>query len=87
MIFSALGWTISAMGIIQLPIWAVYAVLKAKGQGIDKISNAFKPQPNWGPQNPELFEQYQKYVSTYEEQQRLLPNAGPLVRLRRHIFG
>lgn len=52
-----------------------------------KTANPFRPTSDWGPKNPQLFEKYQKYVSTYEEQQRLLPPASPLVRMKRHIFG
>lgn len=86
--YLALGWTISGMGIVQLPIWAAYAIFKQKGSTFgEKFRSAFKPQTNWGPKNPELFERYQKYVTSYEDQQRLLPRGNLLVRFRRHVFG
>lgn len=84
----ALGWTISAMGIVQVPLWATYAILKQKGSTFgEKFRRAFKPQANWGPKNPELFERYQKYVTAYEDQQCLLSEGNILVRFKRHIFG
>lgn len=83
----ALGWTVSAIGIAQLPIWAGVAYLRRYLNPSLKINSPLKPMPNWGPRNPKLFEEYQKFVSTYEEQQRLLPRGNLFVRAKRHIFG
>lgn len=82
-----MGWIVSAIGIAQVPLWAFYAYFKMYRDKSAKITNPFRPTSDWGPKNPQLFEKYQKYVSTYEEQQRLLPRASPLVMLKRHIFG
>lgn len=86
--FKAIGWTVSCLGVVQLPIWAIYAVLKQKGITCnEKLKNSFKPQSNWGPKNAQLFESYQKYISSYEELQRLQPSANFIIRFKRHIFG
>lgn len=45
------GWTISLLGLLQLPIWAIYAIAKQQPAGsfFNRIRNAFKPAHNWGP--------------------------------------
>lgn len=80
-----LGWTVSIIGIAQLPLWAGYAYLKYNGN--EKLNSPLKPTKNWGPKNAKMFQKYQIYVSNYEEQQRLLPRGNMLVRMKRHIFG
>lgn len=87
LIISALGWTISAIGIAQLPLWAGVAYLRRFFSSNTKSSNPFRPTSNWGPRDPQLFEKYQQFVSSYEEQQRLLPKGNLFVRAKRHIFG
>lgn len=83
---TCLGWTVSAIGIAQLPLWALYSYFKTYRDKNTKASK-LRPTADWGPKNPQLFEKYQKFVSAYEEQQRLLPPASPFVRMKRHIFG
>lgn len=82
-----MGWIVSAVGIAQLPLWGFYAYFKMYRDKNVKTTNPFRPTSDWGPKNPQLLEKYQKYVATYEEQQRLLPKASPLVMMKRHIFG
>ncbi len=46
----AAGWTIAAFGILQLPLWCLYAIVKQKGDTwLEKIQGAFRPKANWGP--------------------------------------
>lgn len=82
-----LGWTVSIIGIAQLPLWAGYAYLKRYLSGNEKLNSPLKPTKNWGPKNAQIFKKYQLYVSAYEEEQRLLPRGNLLVRMKRHIFG
>ncbi|XP_031621110.1 sodium-dependent nutrient amino acid transporter 1-like [Contarinia nasturtii] len=84
---TSLGWTVSAVGVAQLPLWAGYAYLKYYLNDKEKMRSPLQPTANWGPKNPQIFEKYQMYVSNYEEQQRLLPKGNLLVRMKRHIFG
>ncbi|XP_055532517.1 sodium-dependent nutrient amino acid transporter 1 isoform X2 [Wyeomyia smithii] len=60
----ALGWCISAFGLLQLPIWGFYAVLKQDGETFSqKIMNTFRPLQNWGPIEPALNQEYKKFVN------------------------
>lgn len=81
-----LGWTFSIIGIAQVPLWAIYAYYKKYISTNPKTNNPLAPTPDWGPKNPQLFEKYQKYISSYEAQQRLLPRTNLFVRVKRHIF-
>lgn len=75
-------------GIIQVPLWAFFAVLMQRKVTIrDRFRNAFQPMSSWGPLNAATFDRYQKYVRSYEIQQSLRPRGNALVRLKRHIFG
>lgn len=86
-ISTALGWTISAIGILQVPLWATYAIVKQKGDTLtDKIRGAFRPKANWGPTDPATFERYQKYVSNFENSQVITSN-NIFARIKRNIFG
>ncbi|CRK88594.1 CLUMA_CG002360, isoform A [Clunio marinus] len=45
----ALGWCVSLIALLQLPIWAVYAMMKQpKRKGINRFLKAFQPNDNWG---------------------------------------
>ncbi|XP_011189045.2 sodium-dependent nutrient amino acid transporter 1 isoform X1 [Zeugodacus cucurbitae] len=57
----ALGWTITALGVLQVPIWAVVAIIRQPGESLsEKVHGAFRPVRNWGPSDPLLREQYNK---------------------------
>lgn len=34
----AVGWCISLLGLLQLPIWAIYAILKQPGENWTRVS-------------------------------------------------
>uniref|UniRef100_A0A182N361 Transporter n=1 Tax=Anopheles dirus TaxID=7168 RepID=A0A182N361_9DIPT len=58
-----IGWCIFAFGLLQLPIWAAYAVYKQSGKSLnEKIKNAFKPTPAWGPLDPVTYYEYKKFI-------------------------
>ncbi|KAL7022830.1 hypothetical protein ACKWTF_012398 [Chironomus riparius] len=62
-----IGWCISALGLIQLPIFAIYAICKQKGNTLwDKIKGAFKPTSNWGPRDSALNAKYKEYIRTID---------------------
>lgn len=85
---TGIGWTISVLGVIQLPIWGFAAVVRQKGHGCqEKLVNSFRPQADWGPSNPAKFEEYQKYINSYESQRELLPRGNLFVRIKRNVFG
>ncbi|XP_014092924.1 sodium-dependent nutrient amino acid transporter 1 isoform X2 [Bactrocera oleae] len=57
----ALGWTITALGVLQVPIWAIVAIIRQPGESLtEKVYGAFRPVGNWGPSDPLLREQYNK---------------------------
>ncbi|XP_011206929.2 sodium-dependent nutrient amino acid transporter 1 isoform X2 [Bactrocera dorsalis] len=57
----ALGWTITALGVLQVPIWAIVAIIRQPGESLtEKVHGAFRPVSNWGPSDPLLREQYNK---------------------------
>lgn len=54
---TAFGWCISLFCVLQLPIWAVIAILKQDGNCYkEKILNAFKVDVNWGPRDSDKCE-------------------------------
>ncbi|ETN63077.1 sodium-dependent nutrient amino acid transporter 8 [Anopheles darlingi] len=58
-----IGWCIFAFGLLQLPIWAIYAVFKQSGKTItDKIKNSLKPTAAWGPLDPTTHYEYKKFI-------------------------
>ncbi|XP_070498018.1 sodium-dependent nutrient amino acid transporter 1-like [Chironomus tepperi] len=59
----AFGWCISCFCLIQLPIWAIYAVIKQEEKTWSKkIINAFKPNSNWGPNDAVKMQQYREFL-------------------------
>ncbi|XP_053669860.1 sodium-dependent nutrient amino acid transporter 1-like isoform X2 [Anopheles nili] len=58
-----IGWCIFAFGLLQLPIWGIYAVYKQDGKTLnEKIRNALKPTPAWGPLDPATHYEYKKFI-------------------------
>lgn len=59
--FEALGWTITALGVLQLPIWLLVAINRyPRNSWSEKFAGAFRPTRKWGPSDPQLREQYKK---------------------------
>uniref|UniRef100_A0A182JYU5 Transporter n=1 Tax=Anopheles christyi TaxID=43041 RepID=A0A182JYU5_9DIPT len=59
----SIGWCIFAFGLLQLPIWGVYAIYKQSGKSLnEKIKNAFKPTAAWGPIDPATHYEYKKFI-------------------------
>uniref|UniRef100_A0A182FVQ6 Transporter n=1 Tax=Anopheles albimanus TaxID=7167 RepID=A0A182FVQ6_ANOAL len=58
-----IGWCIFAFGLLQLPIWATYAVYKQGGKTLtEKIKNSLKPTAAWGPLDPATHYEYKKFI-------------------------
>lgn len=85
--YLAVGWCITAVGVLQLPLWATHAIVRQKGNTLyEKTVGAFKPKENWGPKDPATLERYKKYVANFENSQVFADkNLGG--RIKRHIFG
>lgn len=59
----AVGWTIFSIGVAQVPIWLVVAMMKYSGKSIkDRFFGAFKPLSDWGPWDTATRELYKSEV-------------------------
>lgn len=81
----ALGWFITSLGVLQVPIWLIVAVIRNPGvTWRDKFFDAFKPKPNWGPRDPIRREEYKKEIDDDAKANRGLDFWG---KIRKNIFG
>ncbi|XP_030377442.1 sodium-dependent nutrient amino acid transporter 1 isoform X2 [Scaptodrosophila lebanonensis] len=81
----SIGWTITAFGILQLPLWMIIAIIRDPGKTLsEKIRGAFSPKKNWGPADPILREQYNKEIEN-----ELMPKRGRgfWPSIKQNIFG
>ncbi|XP_058828159.1 sodium-dependent nutrient amino acid transporter 1-like [Topomyia yanbarensis] len=64
----AFGWCVFAAGVLQLPAWAVYTLMKRKEpRWRDQLTNCFKPTSDWGPEDPELNIKYHEMEHKYQQ--------------------
>lgn len=80
-----IGWCISACGILQLPVWALYAIYNTEADTLyEKIAMAFRPTSDWGPIDPELYKLYQHDMHRRKQTQR--PARNVFVASWRNVF-
>ncbi|KAG4076274.1 hypothetical protein HA402_014823 [Bradysia odoriphaga] len=78
----AIGWVISAVGIMQLPFWALYAVYQQKGDTLmERIKGALKPTDDWGPKDAELKRTYDQMISSQSKKTTIYD------KIKNNIFG
>ncbi|KAJ6647379.1 Sodium-dependent nutrient amino acid transporter 1 [Pseudolycoriella hygida] len=78
----AIGWVISAVGIMQLPLWAIYAVYKQKGNTLkEKFLGALSPTGDWGPKDSDLKNTYEQMLMAEVKEKSIFG------KIRRNIFG
>ncbi|XP_053686018.1 sodium-dependent nutrient amino acid transporter 1-like [Sabethes cyaneus] len=66
--YNVMGWCVYAFAVIQLPLWAIFAVITQKRNGLwRKIRNALKPTRNWGPENEAIRELYNLSIEKSKE--------------------
>ncbi|KAL9703118.1 hypothetical protein quinque_006636 [Culex quinquefasciatus] len=81
----AFGWCVFAAGVLQLPAWAVYTVLKRKETNWkERISSCFRTTYDWGPEDTELNVKYHESVEKHEQTQALKRNL--LRRIYDNVF-
>uniref|UniRef100_A0A1A9W8D8 Transporter n=1 Tax=Glossina brevipalpis TaxID=37001 RepID=A0A1A9W8D8_9MUSC len=81
----ALGWTITAVGVLQLPLWLIVAIIRDPGvTWREKFIGAFKPKKDWGPSDPLLREQYNKAMDNESIANQGLGCCG---WIKKNIFG
>ncbi|KAL9703111.1 hypothetical protein quinque_006629 [Culex quinquefasciatus] len=57
--YNVIGWVVYGVAVIQLPIWAIYAICTQKRSGfVKKVVGAFQPAQSWGPENEHTREMY-----------------------------
>ncbi|XP_046404080.1 sodium-dependent nutrient amino acid transporter 1-like [Ischnura elegans] len=62
------GWLLTAVGVSQMPIWAIIEYKKAKGTTpYEKLSTLFQPSQKWGPRNPKIKEEWKQFKATCME--------------------
>lgn len=88
MSYIAFGWGLSAFGILQLPLWAMYAMYKQQADSLyGKIVASFRPTDEWGPADPELLKRYRQQVDEHAARQRELPARSVWKKIWQNIFG
>ena len=81
------GWCLSAFGIGQLIIWALYAVHKSHGNSWwERFVNSFKPQHNWGPSDPNVLKVY-KLCMDDSKMELMFRRNGFWYKVYDNIFG
>lgn len=76
------------MGLIQLPLWAIYTVMKQKGDTWrERIQNALRPNVKWGPIDPATKEKYQKYIANWHNELAANPPSNILQKIKQRIYG
>ncbi|KAG8224495.1 hypothetical protein J437_LFUL004977 [Ladona fulva] len=72
------GWVLTALGLSQIPIWALYELQKHRGKPImEMIKCTFRPSKSWGPANKKVREEWVLYKSAID--------AEPLLRESRFM--
>ncbi|XP_073845258.1 sodium-dependent nutrient amino acid transporter 1-like [Musca autumnalis] len=81
-----IGWCISAIGIGQLIIWAIYTIYEAPELDYSqRFKNGFKPSKNWGPLEPAILKEYKLYVE--DQNISSIVKRGLWTRFCDNIFG
>ncbi|CAG2174720.1 unnamed protein product, partial [Oppiella nova] len=58
---TGIGWALAAIAMIQIPLWIGITIYRQKGDMKQRVINAFKPSPDWGPINPKIFQEWVTY--------------------------
>ncbi|XP_042895111.1 sodium- and chloride-dependent glycine transporter 2 isoform X2 [Parasteatoda tepidariorum] len=56
-----IGWLMIAVSVLQIPIWALIQLYRYK----DDIRSVFQPDPDWGPLEPKILQQYKNRNSIF----------------------
>ncbi|XP_052899239.1 sodium-dependent nutrient amino acid transporter 1-like [Anopheles moucheti] len=84
--YNALGWCLYAFAVLQLPCWAVYAMLQKQGLAWwERCKAVLRPMADWGPEDPTKRSEYGTFIDEYKRQSS--QRAGTLVeKVRRKLF-
>lgn len=59
------GWILLALGLIQIPAWAIFELMKQRGTNLrlsKKIAKMLQPRSSWGPLDTKTCEEYKGYI-------------------------
>lgn len=65
-VFSAAGWILLAIGVVLVPLWAIY-IMDFKSNVYSSVRNATIPKDNWGPKSPALKREWLKFKADLRE--------------------
>uniref|UniRef100_A0A6B2EGS9 Sodium-dependent nutrient amino acid transporter 1 n=1 Tax=Phlebotomus kandelakii TaxID=1109342 RepID=A0A6B2EGS9_9DIPT len=65
------GWVLFGIGVVQLPLWAVYAV-GCRAPVWDNFRQSFKPTKEWGPKNPKLYLEWTQFKEDLKARNALI---------------
>lgn len=88
-IFLAAGWTLLGIGVILVPLWAIY-IIEWKSPVGRNIKQASRPKDNWGPKSLALKNEWEKFKTDRKETRAAankITNHGRLRRAMRSVFG
>lgn len=77
-----------SVGVLQLPLWGLYTILKQPKFMTfkEKVIESFTPNDNWGPSDPVTKEEYKKMRIAQTEKDMFKKN-GIWNRICDNIFG
>ncbi|KFB53943.1 sodium-dependent nutrient amino acid transporter 5 [Anopheles sinensis] len=66
---NAIGWCLYAFAVLQLPCWALYAVLQKYGHTwMESCKAVLRPMIDWGPEDPTRNAQYAEFIEAYKQE-------------------
>lgn len=86
---SAAGWTLLAIGVVLVPLWAAY-IIDGKCPSLKNLKAATKPKHNWGPKSPALKNEWKKFQTDRRDQRAAadkITQHGRIRRCLRSAFG
>lgn len=86
--YIAAGWIIFAIGLIQLPIWFIYAFShnSKKASVWEALRESLKPNENWGPVNPQKRIEWMKFKEEGKQRHRLAARNANHSGLKRKLY-
>ncbi|ETN63082.1 Sodium and chloride-dependent glycine transporter [Anopheles darlingi] len=85
--YNALGWCLFAFSALQLPGWAIYAILKRKGPTWrESVRAAFRPMADWGPEDDQKRANYSEWIEQYRQRLAGSSDNTLLHKMRQKLF-
>jgi len=73
-----IGWAFAALALIQIPLWCCVTIYRKQGYSLlDKISDSFRAEPNYGPIDPKIYREWQEYKANKMRERAGIPSPLP----------